>query len=208
MSRSPWWRRPAVALVLDVLLVLVFAAVGRASHDESGPVLGALVTAWPFLVGTAVGWLVVRVVRRVWPIDVAPGVTVWFATVLVGMLLRHAVGSGTAAELRRGGLGRARRSSCWAGAPLGAYAVRRARAPPPSTRATPRLATPAPLSTVERPRVAAPRPVERPRMAASAPSRGHVWPGDRATRHTHCLRGTGPCWPSRSSGRARCRPCP
>ena len=96
MSRSPWWRRPAVALVLDVLLVVLFAAVGRASHDESGPVLGALVIAWPFLVGTAIGWLVVRVVRRTWPIDVAPGVTVWFATVLVGMLLRHATGSGTA----------------------------------------------------------------------------------------------------------------
>ncbi len=131
MSRSPWWRRPAVALLLDVLLVLVFAGVGRASHDESGPVLGALVTAWPFLVGTAVGWLVVRVVRGVWPIDVAPGVTVWFATVLVGMLLRHAVGSGTALSfvvvasvvLALFLLG-------WRA--LGAYAVRRARAPRPA----------------------------------------------------------------------------
>jgi len=128
MSRSPWWRRPAVALVLDVLLVVLFAAVGRASHDESGPVLGALVIAWPFLVGTAVGWLVVRVVRRTWPIDVAPGVTVWFATVLVGMLLRHAIGSGTAPSfvvvasvvLALFLLG-------WRA--VGAYAVRRARAP-------------------------------------------------------------------------------
>lgn len=131
MSRSPWWRRPAVALLLDVLLVLVFAGVGRASHDESGPVFGALVTAWPFLVGTAIGWLVVRVVRGVWPIDVAPGVTVWFATVLVGMLLRHAVGSGTALSfvvvasvvLALFLLG-------WRA--LGAYAVRRARAPRPA----------------------------------------------------------------------------
>ena len=128
MSRTPWWRRPAVALVLDVLLVLLFAAVGRASHDESGPVLGALVVAWPFLVGTAVGWLVVRVVRRTWPIDVAPGVMVWFATVLVGMLLRHAIGSGTAPSfvvvasvvLALFLLG-------WRA--VGAYAVRRARAP-------------------------------------------------------------------------------
>jgi hypothetical protein len=96
MSRSPWWRRPALALLLDVVLVLVFAGVGRASHDEAGPVLGVLLTAWPFLVGTVVGWLVVRVVRRDWPIDPTPGVIVWFATVLVGMLLRRAVGSGTA----------------------------------------------------------------------------------------------------------------
>ena len=96
MSRVAWWRRPAFALLLDVVLVLVFAAVGRASHDESSPVLGVLLTAWPFLVGTGLGWAVVRVVRREWPLDVGPGVTVWFATVLVGMLLRHAVGSGTA----------------------------------------------------------------------------------------------------------------
>ena len=46
-------------------------------------------------------------VRRSWPLDVAPGVTVWFATVLVGMLLRHAVGSGHGRQLRRGRLGRA-----------------------------------------------------------------------------------------------------
>jgi hypothetical protein len=126
MSRPVWWRRPAVALLLDVALVLVFAAVGRASHDESSPVLGVLSTAWPFLVGTGLGWLVVRVVRRSWPLDVAPGVTVWFATVLVGILLRHAVGSGTAVSfvvvasvvLALFLLG-------WRA--LGAYAVRRAR---------------------------------------------------------------------------------
>jgi len=129
MSRPVWWRRPAVALLLDVALVLVFAAVGRASHDESSPVLGVLSTAWPFLVGTALGWLVVRVVRRSWPLDVAPGVTVWFATLLVGMLLRHAVGSGTAVSfvvvasvvLALFLLG-------WRA--LGAYAVRRARSSP------------------------------------------------------------------------------
>ncbi|GAA2484154.1 DUF3054 domain-containing protein [Terrabacter carboxydivorans] len=128
MSRAPWWRRPPVALAVDVLLVLLFAGIGRASHDESGPVVGAVLTAWPFLVGTGAGWLVVRAVRRVWPVEVAPGVTVWFSTVLVGMLLRHAVGSGTALSfvvvasvvLALFLLG-------WRA--LGAYAVRRARAP-------------------------------------------------------------------------------
>ena len=128
MSTAPWWRRPAVALVLDVLLVLVFAGVGRASHDEAGPVLGALVTAWPFLVGTAVGWLVVRAVRRVWPIDVPPGVTVWFATVLVGMLLRQAIGSGTAASLVVvASVVLALFLLGWRA--VGAYALRRTRAP-------------------------------------------------------------------------------
>jgi hypothetical protein len=91
-------RRPVVALLLDVVLVVVFAAVGRASHEEASPVLGALLTAWPFLVGTALGWVVVRVLRHTWPLGVSPGVSVWFATVLVGLVLRHATGQGTAAS--------------------------------------------------------------------------------------------------------------
>ena len=41
----PW------APVIDAALVIVFAALGRASHAEQNPVVGALATAWPFLVG-------------------------------------------------------------------------------------------------------------------------------------------------------------
>ncbi len=128
MTGTVWWRRPPVALLVDALLVLVFAAVGRASHDESGPVLGAVTIAWPFLVGTAVGWLVVRVVRHVWPLEVAPGVTVWFSTLVVGMLLRHAVGSGTAASfVVVASVVLALFLVGWRA--LGAYAVRRVPAP-------------------------------------------------------------------------------
>ena len=89
-------RRPPVAFALDVVLVIVFAAVGRASHDEANPVVGALLTAWPFLVGTVVGWTVVRVLRKAWPLEVGPGITVWFATLLFGMVLRQVTGHGTA----------------------------------------------------------------------------------------------------------------
>ena len=91
-------RRPPVAFALDVLLVLAFAAVGRASHDEANPLLGVLLTAWPFLVGTVVGWTVVRLLRKAWPLEVGPGITVWFATVLIGMVLRQSTGQGTAAS--------------------------------------------------------------------------------------------------------------
>lgn len=91
-------RRPLVAFLLDVLLVIVFAAAGRASHDEANPLLGALLTAWPFLVGTVVGWTVVRLLRKAWPLEVGPGITVWFATVLIGMVLRQSTGQGTAAS--------------------------------------------------------------------------------------------------------------
>ena len=91
-------RRPIGAALADIVLVVVFAAVGRASHEEGNPVVGALSTAWPFLVGTAVGWLVVRVLRGSWPLGVGPGITVWFATLVFGMLLRRVTGQGTAAS--------------------------------------------------------------------------------------------------------------
>ena len=94
-------RRPPVALALDLLLVVVFAAIGRASHDEANPVVGVLVTAWPFLVGTVVGWAVVRMLRKAWPLEVGPGITVWFATVLIGMVLRQSTGQGTAVSFVR-----------------------------------------------------------------------------------------------------------
>jgi peptidoglycan/LPS O-acetylase OafA/YrhL len=95
-TRQPLLRRPAVAFLVDVVLVVVFAAIGRASHSETSPVLGAVTTAWPFLVGTLVGWTVVRLRRKGWPIGVGPGITVWFSTVLFGMLLRLATQQGTA----------------------------------------------------------------------------------------------------------------
>ena len=45
------------AALLDAAFVVVFAAIGRASHAED--VLGGLaVTAWPFLVALAAGWAV------------------------------------------------------------------------------------------------------------------------------------------------------
>lgn len=85
-----------VAAVLDVVLVLVFAAVGRASHDEGGLVSGTLLTALPFLVGAAAGWALVRWRSKRWPLTFGTGIPVWAATVLVGMLLRAVAGAGTA----------------------------------------------------------------------------------------------------------------
>ncbi len=88
----PLW----AAAGLDLVLVLVFAAVGRASHEETSPVLGVLATAWPFLVGAAVGWAVVRARSRRWATQVGPGIPVVVAAVVVGMLLRVVTGAGTA----------------------------------------------------------------------------------------------------------------
>lgn len=89
-------QRPAW-LAVDVVGVLVFCAVGRRSHDEGLNVTGIAVTAWPFLTGTVVGWLVSRAWRR--PTAVVPtGVVVWLSTVVIGMLLRKATSAGVAAS--------------------------------------------------------------------------------------------------------------
>ena len=85
-----------VAAVLDVACVVVFATVGRASHDQGDVVSGALGTALPFLVGTAAGWALVRWRSGCWPLTFGTGIPVWFCTLVVGMLLRVVTGAGTA----------------------------------------------------------------------------------------------------------------
>jgi peptidoglycan/LPS O-acetylase OafA/YrhL len=89
-------RRSSVAAALaDVVGVLVFCAIGRRSHAEGLTAAGVAQTAWPFLVGAAVGWLLSRAWRR--PTAVAPtGVVVWVCAVAVGMLLRKATSAGVA----------------------------------------------------------------------------------------------------------------
>ncbi len=82
------------ALALDVVLVLVFAATGRASHAED-LLAGLWLTAWPFLAALALGWTL----TRAWRAPTAPvrsGLGIWGVTVAGGMLLRAASGQGTA----------------------------------------------------------------------------------------------------------------
>ncbi len=88
--------RPAVlALAGDIVCVIVFCALGRRSHAEGLTLAGIADTAWPFLSGTALGWLVSRGWRA--PTALAPtGVIVWLTTVVVGMLLRKASSQGVA----------------------------------------------------------------------------------------------------------------
>jgi len=95
MSGSHVGRAATVALV-DLVCVLVFAAIGRASHGEGLGLGGLAATAGPFVVGGLVGWALLLLVptTRVAPRRVAAGVPVWLATVVVGMLVRHATGGG------------------------------------------------------------------------------------------------------------------
>lgn len=80
------------ALLVDAVLVLIFAVIGRASHGED-PV-GFILTAWPFLVALVVGHALAALVparpRRPW--SLGWGVIAWVVTVVGGMLLRIATG--------------------------------------------------------------------------------------------------------------------
>ncbi len=92
---SPVGRATAVALV-DLVLVVVFAAIGRVSHGEDLGVAGLAATAGPFAAGWLVGWALVALVpaTRTAPRSLRAGVLVWVPAVVVGMLVRSAVGEG------------------------------------------------------------------------------------------------------------------
>jgi hypothetical protein len=85
-------RLPVLAFLADALFVLVFVLIGRASHDEN-PVLGALVTYWPFFAALVIGWAVARAWKSPFAL-LRSGVPIWIVTVAVGMLLRALSGQG------------------------------------------------------------------------------------------------------------------
>ena len=90
--------RIPLGLAIDTALILLFAAIGRRSHGEAGALLGIATTAWPFLAGMAVGWLVVLLTFRRAPLRLRDGIPVWLCTVAIGMALRSLAHSGTAAS--------------------------------------------------------------------------------------------------------------
>ena len=86
-------RTPA-RIAIDLVLVVVFAVIGRASHGEALSLSGVLVTAWPFLLGCLIGSVLGSLVLRLgW---LREGLLVWAITVVVGMLLRGIAGGGMA----------------------------------------------------------------------------------------------------------------
>ncbi len=50
----------ALAACADALLILLFAAIGRDAHQRGEIITGVFATAWPFLAGAALAWLVLR----------------------------------------------------------------------------------------------------------------------------------------------------
>lgn len=82
-------------LLVDLLLVGVFAVIGRLSHYGTLTAGGWWTTAWPFLVGTLLAWAALALLRRP-PAAIGSGVVVWLGALLGGMALRQASGQGTA----------------------------------------------------------------------------------------------------------------
>lgn len=81
------------AVVVDALLVLLFAGLGRRSHAETVDLAGVWGTAFPFLLALGLAWLLLRVARR--PLaPVRSGVGLWAITVVLGLALRAWMGGG------------------------------------------------------------------------------------------------------------------
>lgn len=72
---------------LDLVVVGVFVAIGRDTHDEGNALGGFLTTVAPFVVGVAVAWAVAGPWSR--PVSWRIGVLVALVTVAVGMLVRR-----------------------------------------------------------------------------------------------------------------------
>ncbi len=88
-------RSVVIATLVDVCCVITFVAIGRQTHHDGDSAAGIWHTAWPFLVGLAIGLIVVRYWRR--PTAIRPtGLGAWLGAAAAGMAIRVAAGQGTA----------------------------------------------------------------------------------------------------------------
>lgn len=84
-----------IAIGIDAVLVLIFAATGRSSHGEANSLGGILTTLWPFWLGLALGHVIAYRWHR--PLAVNwTGIVLWASTVAFGLLFRVVSGQGAA----------------------------------------------------------------------------------------------------------------
>lgn len=88
MAKRPFARIAVPSAVADLAAVLIFVLIGRASHHEGSVLGGAMTTAWPFLVGLAVGWTGLLMLK-LGPLSYRAAALAMACTVVFGMLLRH-----------------------------------------------------------------------------------------------------------------------
>ena len=85
-------RRTALAFAVDAAVLVLFADVGRRSHDEDAALAGTLLVAAPFLTGWAVGAAAARLAGD--PLSVHRAVPAWALALPIGFALRAATGRG------------------------------------------------------------------------------------------------------------------
>ena len=76
-------------MIVDVVAIVVFVAIGRRNHDEGTALSGVLGVAAPFLIALGVSWIGLRTWRE--PFNRASLIATWIITVFIGLLLRRLV---------------------------------------------------------------------------------------------------------------------
>lgn len=82
-------RRAALAFVIDLIVIVVFVAVGRRNHDEDLSIAGYTGAVAPFVLALAATWMAGRLWRDPW--SLRSGVIVWIGTISLGMVVRRFV---------------------------------------------------------------------------------------------------------------------
>ncbi|MCQ4124606.1 DUF3054 domain-containing protein [Rhodococcus erythropolis] len=91
-------KKYAPFLLIDAILVIVFCAIGRRTHEEANALAGLAKTSWPFLTGLVIGWAATFALYRdkFNAVLLLPtGIVVWLGAVVIGMILRVLSGQGT-----------------------------------------------------------------------------------------------------------------
>lgn len=76
-------------VAIDLVLIVIFALLGRREHEHGLSLGGILWTALPFLIGYAIVTLASRqwkTINNLWP----SGILIWIGTVALGIALRLA----------------------------------------------------------------------------------------------------------------------
>ncbi|WP_404291370.1 DUF3054 domain-containing protein [Glutamicibacter arilaitensis] len=79
-------------VAVDLVLIILFALLGRREHEHALSITGILMTALPFLIAYLIMTLISRpwtTINRLWP----TGVLVWLGTVALGLALRVSMNS-------------------------------------------------------------------------------------------------------------------
>ena len=88
-DKSRHGMRRFVPPLVDVVLILAFAVIGRRSHDEGTAVVGTVTVAVPFLIGYAIAAAVGRLDRA--PLSARRAALVVVVGVSLGLVLRGTV---------------------------------------------------------------------------------------------------------------------